>query len=650
MLLAGQQLGPFVIEKELGSGAMGAVYRGIYTKTGQKVAIKIMAPGLGMETGAARFEREAAILKQFNHPNIVRLFGIGKHLGTRFYAMEYIEGESLDKIILRRGRLTWEEVVLLGQQLCAALQHSHERGVVHRDLKPSNLMILADDTLKLTDFGIAKDTEATALTSANCTVGTAAYMSPEQCRGERDINFKSDLYSLGVVFYELLTGKKPFEAENVMDLFLLHVQGQCERPSRLVLDIPIWLDTLVCQLMEKKPELRPLNAATVAEALETIQEKVEAQQSAGVEAARARMIDRPSGQRSADDTDRAAARTLLGKGKARKKKKGKKVYEQKWVQALGLLLLLGAVVTVIVLLLQPPSAGKLYEQARKLMESNNPEDWDRAVAVDGPIGKYLTAYAGRPGPETQQIRDWSDKVDLYHCDYQVANYLRKRRKNIKIEPNTDAERDVFKAAVTEDGGDLARAVEQWAEVEKQYGPGSGATRWGKLAVQRLELLHRVETRKKELDALAAELNLKGQEPGPSRDRQAQDALLAERLAHFGDKYTALRRFEDLKKHCLEENEGDPQQRVWYLLGSLKAWELRDVKEMDRKKLIEEKLTQSEAALARGGKPLAEARVTCQNLVSLYGRDKDLEPLVKRARDLLKQMESRGQPGVSTPRP
>src|SRR5262245_32365911 len=111
-MLVGQQLGPFLIEKELGSGAMGAVFRARYTKTGQKVAIKVMAPGLGSnETAMARFEREGAILKQLNHPNIVRLFGIGKSHGTPYYAMEFVEGESLDRVMDRRGRLTWEEVV-----------------------------------------------------------------------------------------------------------------------------------------------------------------------------------------------------------------------------------------------------------------------------------------------------------------------------------------------------------------------------------------------------------------------------------------------------------------------------------------------------------------------------------------------------------
>src|SRR5262249_26764419 len=145
VMLVGQQIGPFLIEREIGAGAMGAVYRAKYVKTGQLVAIKVMAPGLGTRNpqSLARFEREANILKQLNHRNIVRLFGVGKHHGSPYYAMEYIQGESLDKLMARRGRMSWEEVVDLGMQLCDALQHAHQKGIVHRDLKPSNLMILA---------------------------------------------------------------------------------------------------------------------------------------------------------------------------------------------------------------------------------------------------------------------------------------------------------------------------------------------------------------------------------------------------------------------------------------------------------------------------------------------------------------------------
>src|SRR5208282_5154710 len=158
--------------------------------------------------------------------------------------------------------------------------------------KPSNLMVTPDGNLKLTDFGIAKDLDVTQLTAANATVGTAAYMSPEQCRGEKNLSHKSDLYSLGVVLYELLTGRKPFKAETTIDMFLQHVQGSFERPARIAMEIPVWLDTIVCQLLEKKPEHRPYDAAMVSRALNQVAEKVAALQSAGVDVAKARFADR----------------------------------------------------------------------------------------------------------------------------------------------------------------------------------------------------------------------------------------------------------------------------------------------------------------------------------------------------------------------
>ncbi len=216
----GQKVGPFQIENEIGSGAMGQVYLARYIKNGQKVAIKVMAAGLRNATAQARFQREAEVLQQLNHPNIVRFYVVSEFEGAPYYAMEFVEGEPLDSLLERRGKLPWDDVVEIGKQICAALQHAHQQGIIHRDLKPSNLMIMKDGTVKLTDFGIAKDLDVAQLTATNNTVGTAAYMSPEQCRGERNLTHKSDLYSLGVVLYELLVGAKPFEAETTMDLFL----------------------------------------------------------------------------------------------------------------------------------------------------------------------------------------------------------------------------------------------------------------------------------------------------------------------------------------------------------------------------------------------------------------------------------------------
>src|SRR5262249_26719957 len=129
-MLMGQKLGSYNLEKELGSGAMGTVYRARNAKTGQRVAVKVLAFGLGNNKKAQeRFEREADVLQQLNHPNIVRYLGHGRYQGTEYYAMEYIEGETLDGVLQRRGRLTWEEVVEMGRQICAALQHAHEQGI-----------------------------------------------------------------------------------------------------------------------------------------------------------------------------------------------------------------------------------------------------------------------------------------------------------------------------------------------------------------------------------------------------------------------------------------------------------------------------------------------------------------------------------------
>jgi serine/threonine-protein kinase len=204
--------------------------------------------------------------------------GSGRYRKSPFYIMEFLEGESLERVLHRRTRLPWQEVANLGIHLCAALRHAHDKGVFHRDLKPANLMITREGIIKLTDFGIAKDTASISLTASNVTVGTAAYMSPEQCRGRRDINHKTDLYSLGIVFYELLTGKTPFTGTTPMDVFLQHANNtDYKRVNDIVNEVPIWLSMLVDELMEKEPAKRPHDAKAVATALQVVKQKADAQ-------------------------------------------------------------------------------------------------------------------------------------------------------------------------------------------------------------------------------------------------------------------------------------------------------------------------------------------------------------------------------------
>ncbi|HTN01602.1 MAG TPA: serine/threonine-protein kinase, partial [Planctomycetaceae bacterium] len=206
--MAARKIGPFELGDRLGVGGMGIVYRAVYTKTGTPVAIKVLSPDLSDDAQLqARFEREIAILKKLQHPNIVKYYGGGKFGAQRFYAMELVQGGALERLLKEKRQLPWEQVVEFGMQIAKALEHAHAAGVVHRDLKPANLLLTPEGTLKLTDFGIARDTQATALTAAGRTVGTYAYMAPEQIRGKPPVDRKTDLYALGCVLFEMLAGE-----------------------------------------------------------------------------------------------------------------------------------------------------------------------------------------------------------------------------------------------------------------------------------------------------------------------------------------------------------------------------------------------------------------------------------------------------------
>jgi eukaryotic-like serine/threonine-protein kinase len=564
---AGQSFGPFIIEKALGSGAMGAVYRARYVKTKARVAIKVMGLGMAANDNALeRFKHEAEILKKLKHPGIVRFLGAGREKGMPYYAMEYVEGESLDKVMARRGRMSWEEVVAFGQQLCDALQHAHEKGIVHRDLKPSNLMVLEDNTIKLTDFGIAKDPELTALTAANCTVGTAAYMSPEQCRGDRNLTFKSDLYSLGVVFYELLTGRKPFLAETPMEMFMHHLQSTCERPSRLVPETPVWLDTLICQLLEKKPEQRPRDAAMVGRALEEVADKVEALQSAGVDAVGGRGVVRPKVKR--DEKDKEAARALRGKKKG-KKKAGPAFYQTGWFVGIAILVLVAATGGAAWWAFQPPSLSTLHQQAAKLMADNDPDKYAVAIDTDGPLAKFQRYYPDAPGTEADEMRRWVEVAQLSGAERLLNDLVQSKKTGGRKKPmeGVEVQSDALKAALKEDEGDVTEARKQWEDIVQKY-QAVGLHGWNLLAKKRVETLKGVEDSAAKLasqieDARKADVVF-------PEDGKVDPLVLGALNAEIKkDWKTARDKWEEFRKN----NEGSESQRALMLLAAKKLREL-----------------------------------------------------------------------------
>ncbi len=558
-MLVGRKLGPFIVDKELGSGAMGSVFRAKHETTGQIVAIKLIAAALaGSEQAVLRFQREVAILKQLDHPHITKYHGSGRWHNTPFYIMEFVEGEALDRVLERRGRLTWEEVVQIGQQTCAALQHAHDKAIVHRDLKPANLMVLADGTVKLTDFGIAKDTEVTALTAANSTLGTAAYMSPEQCKGARDINAKSDLYSLGIVFYELLTGRKPFHADTVMDMFLLHTTATFERPSRWVLEIPVWFDTLICELLEKDPQRRPANAAAVAQSLAKIKEKMLTQASAGIDAAKKRRADRSAHDIKLSDVDKDVARTLLGK---KKKARSEPFYRKNWFTVAALACFAALVAFAIwFLFIKPPDADGLYAEAQRLMQSAELDD--HKAARKGPIDDFLRHHAGHAKAATM-VR-WRDQVDAEVCEF----HLKRRHGAWKAE--TDAEQTAFDALDDETDGRLAEARKRWQELAKLKTDNDTEQRpWGLLAEQRLRELSAVDDLGRDLlRKINEEKTFQKKHEGGSPEEGL--ALAAWRAETADEPDKARSQWNELKDQAGRQ----PELRRWYLLAARKTRELK----------------------------------------------------------------------------
>jgi serine/threonine-protein kinase len=622
------QVGPFTIERELGAGSMGSVYLARY-KNGQRVALKFIAAGAAANTRVFdRFEREAEILKQLKHPNIVRLFGHGKHKRLPYYAMEYLEGQSLSELLQRRARLPWEEVVGLGRQLCAALQHAHEHGIIHRDLKPSNLMLLRDGTLKLTDFGIAKDLDVTQLTADNCTVGTASYMSPEQCKGERNLTHRSDLYSLGVVMYELLTGQKPFEADNAMEMFLAHVKGKFERPSRLVMDIPPWLDTLICQLLEKKPDRRPFDAAVVGSALEQVVEKVTAQRSAGVDALTGTAATgvRVSARTLAGE-DKEAARTLAQSlGKSKKKRK-KPFFKRAWVQAVCIgvaLLLLG---TLIVVVLMPPSPDTLYADAERLMTSGDPARKERAR--DDAVAKYLRYHRQRMAGTDQlkQVQAWADEVDVERLERRLVKRLK-----MEWKPEDDIEAAAQQAIRQEEAGDFNSARATW------QGLANGETSdhvTALLANRRLRDLKSAEERLRDLQVKVDRIR-SGDELKPDSDSEGV-AIEALRFDRLGDAALSARRWSSLKL----KNDKEGGDRVWLLIAAWQAKEQKDKapkaseEKSERRKLLKSRLDAAKKLADEGKK--SEARLAAYEVVLLYDNNGDVQDEVERAKTLIDEL-------------
>jgi serine/threonine-protein kinase len=258
---------PFELEEKIGEGGMGAVYRARYVKDDRRVAVKLIPENLcSNPTTIARFSRELELLKTLQHPNIVRCFGGVCGDKQNFYAMELVEGGSLSQLLEKRGRLHWKEVVEYAQQMCAALAHAHKLKIIHRDVKPSNFLLTRQGQIQLCDFGVALVANESKLTTDGKTVGSVAYMAPEQITG-KPVSGQTDLYSLGCVMFKMLTGEAPYGGKTLVETMQRHVTSDVPRIASSIPDSPALLDKLVAELLEKDPANRPPSAQAVSQRL-----------------------------------------------------------------------------------------------------------------------------------------------------------------------------------------------------------------------------------------------------------------------------------------------------------------------------------------------------------------------------------------------
>ncbi len=485
--MIGRRLGPWVIDAEIGRGAMGSVYRAHpAADPAAAVALKILNTDLARDgVFIARFQREIEALRQLDHPNIVHFLEAGGDDGLFFYVMEYVAGRDCEAILRERGRMPWSEVLDLARQVVPALKHAHDRGIIHRDLKPANIMI-ADSgdqsVIKLTDFGVAKLFAKPPLTAAGSFVGTAAYLAPEQAVG-KPATKRSDFYSLGGVLYTLLTGRPPFPGENVADLIHKHCYAIPDRPQMLVPDLPHDIDALVMQLLEKDPSRRPPDGLVLAKQLDRIRAKLDRKgdrepdpptargefltlQSQPTVPAGKAITAGPFGEGPATLASRVVRHELteLNKGGP---------VQRFFNHPLTLVLMFAACVGLIAwgLTRKRPSAEDLYAAAVPLMQSDDPTDWRRAR------DEYLDPLTSRDPdtPHRDEIAAFLRKLD------DVERLDRAVRQAGTDAAQSEAERFYRQGMQHAQNGDAAAARRVWRNVVRSFAAVESERRWVDLA-------------------------------------------------------------------------------------------------------------------------------------------------------------------------
>lgn len=274
MIMKGQKISDrYQIIKSIGEGGMANVYLAYDTILDRNVAVKVLRGDLATdEKFVRRFQREALSASSLNHPNIVEVYDVGEDNGEYYIVMEYIEGKHLKELIKKRGKLTVSEVVDIMLQITDGMSVAHDSYIIHRDIKPQNIMILENGLVKITDFGIAMAMNATQLTQTNSVMGSVHYIPPEQASGKGS-SLQSDIYSMGIVMYELLTGKLPFRGDNAVEIALKHLKEPIPNIKEELPNLPNSIENIILKATAKNPKNRYTDAREMHEDLKTCLEE-----------------------------------------------------------------------------------------------------------------------------------------------------------------------------------------------------------------------------------------------------------------------------------------------------------------------------------------------------------------------------------------
>ena len=268
--LIGKRLdGRYSIESLVGVGGMANVYRGTDLKTGNQIAVKVLKDEfLDNEELVRRFKNESKAISILSHPNIVKVYDVSVTDKLQYIVMEYVDGITLKEYLKQRGgALTWKETVHFATQILSALQHAHSKGIIHRDVKPQNIMLLADGSIKMMDFGIARFSRAQSQTVSDTAIGSVHYISPEQAKGERT-DARTDIYSVGVMLYEMLSGRLPFDGDGAVSIAIMQISEKPKPLAEIAPQTPAGLRQITEKAMEKDPDKRYQSAQEMLAAIE----------------------------------------------------------------------------------------------------------------------------------------------------------------------------------------------------------------------------------------------------------------------------------------------------------------------------------------------------------------------------------------------